>query len=239
MDDPLIPTRPTTLRTFADIKHAIYINLDSRTDRRALFESQFEELQRVYPNEYTFFPIVRFSAIKHERGAIGCSKSHIECIRHAKKNGWDHVLIMEDDVLVKHPAILVHQVNSFLARFQESWDVVLFAGNNYPPFKIESPCCFRVANCQTAGCYLVCSRYYDTLLRNFEEGLAQFEVYPGAVSSYACDAYWKQLQRADRWYLITPICVTQRPGYSDIEKQEVDYEKLMLDLVKNPPNRRR
>ena len=227
------------LRTFADIKHAIYINLDSRPDRRALFESQFEDLNRVYPNEYTFFPITRFSAITHERGAIGCSKSHIECIRFAKQNGWDHVLIMEDDVLIKQPAILVNQVNSFLTKFQDNWDVVLFAGNNYPPFKIESPFCFRVANCQTAGCYLVCSRYYDTLLHNFEEGLAHFEIYPGAASSYACDAYWKQLQRADRWYLITPICVTQRPGYSDIEKHFVNYENLMLDLVKNPPNRRR
>lgn len=226
------------LRRFSDIKHAIYINLDSRPDRRAQFESHFEELYRGYPTEYTFFPITRFSAIKHERGAIGCSKSHIECIRYAKQNGWDHVLIMEDDALVKHPAILSHQVTSFLSNFQDNWDVVLFSGNNYPPFKIESPCCFRIANCQTTGCYLVCSRYYDTLLRNFEEGVAQLEANPGDVTSFACDAYWKELQRIDRWYLITPICVTQRPGYSDIEKHFVDYENLMLDLVKNPPNRR-
>ena len=196
------------LRRFTDIKHAIYINLDSRPDRRAQFESHFEELHRAYPKEYTFSPIIRFSAIKHERGALGCSKSHIECIRLAKQNGWDHVLIMEDDALVKHPAILAHQVNSFLSGFQDNWDVVLFSGNNYPPFKIESPCCFRIANCQTTGCYLVCSRYYDTLLRNFEEGVAHLEANPGDLSSFACDAYWKQLKRADRWYLITPICVT-------------------------------
>ena len=237
-DSPSSPSSPP-LRRFSDIKHAIYINLDSRPDRRAQFESHFEEIYRGYPAEYTFFPITRFSAIKHERGAIGCSKSHIECIRFAKQNGWDHVLIMEDDALVKHPAILSSQVSSFLSNFQDNWDVVLFSGNNYPPFKIESPCCFRIANCQTTGCYLVCSRYYDTLLRNFEEGVAQLEANPGDVSSFACDAYWKKLQRADRWYLITPICVTQRPGYSDIEKHFVNYENLMLDLVKNPPNRRR
>lgn len=96
-------------------------------------------------------------------------KSHIECIQIAKNNGWDHVLIFEDDALFIHPEVLVHQVSSFLSRFRDEWDVVLFSGNNYPPFKIEAPDCFRIANCQTTGCYLVCSRYYDTLLRNFEE----------------------------------------------------------------------
>jgi hypothetical protein len=47
--------------------------------------------------------------------------------------------------------------------------------------------------------------------------------------------YWKCLQREDRWYLITPISIIQRDGYSDIEKQDVDYERLMTDLVKKRP----
>ena len=223
------------LRQFSDIKHAIYINLDSRTDRRALFESQIDELHTRYPADFSFFPVSRFSAIKHEHGAIGCSKSHIECLRIAKNNGWDHVLIFEDDAHLIHPEILVHQVNSFLSRFHDNWDVLLLSGNNFPPFKIEAPDCFRVANCQTTGCYLVCSRYYDTLLENFENSLAGLEANPENKPEFSCDIYWKRLQRTDRWYLITPICVTQRPGYSDIEKQVVDYEKMMTDLVKKRP----
>ena len=84
------------LRKFSDIKHAIYINLDSRFDRRTLFEEQFKELQVRYPQDFAFAPIPRFSAIKDDHGAIGCTKSHIECLRIAKNNGWDHVLIFED-----------------------------------------------------------------------------------------------------------------------------------------------
>ena len=229
------------LRRFSDIKHAIYINLDSRTDRRALFESQIDELHTRYPADFSFFPVSRFSAIKHEHGAIGCSKSHIECLRIAKNSGWDHVLIFEDDAHLIHPEILVHQVNSFLSRFHDNWDVLLLSGNNFPPFKIEAPDCFRVANCQVATCYLVCSRYYDTLLENFENSLAGLEANPENKPEFACDMYWKRLQRTDRWYLITPICVTQRPGYSDIEKQVVNYEKAMTDLVKQrpPPSQRK
>lgn len=224
------------LRKFSDIKHAVYINLDSRGDRRALFETQIDELQCQYPQDFAFAPVARFSAIRDtENGAIGCTKSHIECIRIAKNNGWDHVLIFEDDALIIHPEVLVHQVSSFLSRFRDEWDVVLFSGNNYPPFKIEAPDCFQIANCQTTGCYLVCSRYYDTLLCNFEEGLAGLIANPGNASVYACDAYWKQLQCSDRWFLITPLCIIQRAGYSDIEKMDVNYEKLMTDLVKKKP----
>jgi len=207
--------------------------LDSRNDRRELFERHFEELTSLYPKDFSFTPVPRFSAVKdEENGAIGCTKSHIECLRMAQENGWDHVLILEDDALIIHPEILVHQVTSFLSRFRDEWDVVLFSGNNYPPFKIETPFCFRVGNCKTTGSYLVCSRYYDKLIRNFEEGLKELIANPGNITAYACDSFWKRLQCQDRWYLITPICVIQRAGYSDIEKMDVNYEKLMTDLVK-------
>ncbi len=78
-------------------------------------------------------------------------------------------------------------------------------------------------------------------MRNFEDGVTQLEANPENKPEFACDMYWKRLQRADHWYLITPICVTQRPGYSDIEKQVVDYEKMMTDLVKKrpPPSQRK
>ena len=201
------------LRTFSAIKHAMYINLDSRNDRRELFEKQFEELTSLYPKDFTFTPVPRFSAIKdEENGAIGCTKSHIQCLRTARDNGWDHLLMLEDDALLIHPEILVHQVNSFLSRFRDEWDVLLFSGNNYPPFKVEAPDCFRIANCQTTGCYLVCSRYYDKLIHNFEEGLEGLIANPGNKGAYACDSFWKRLQQQDRWYLITPLCVIQRAG---------------------------
>ena len=121
------------LRTFSDIKHAVYINLDSRRDRRELFEKPFEELRERYPQDFAFAPVARFSAIRDDKnGAIGCTKSHIECLRIAKNNGWDHVLIFEDDALLIHPEVLVHQVSSFLSRFRDEWDVVLFSDCELP-----------------------------------------------------------------------------------------------------------
>ena len=36
----------------------------------------------------------------------------------------------------------------------------------------------------------------------------------------------------DNWYLIVPLTVSQRDGYSDIEKKQINYSQLMLDIDK-------
>ena len=49
---------------------------------------------------------------------------------------------------------------------------------------------------------------------------------------FAIDKYWFKLQEIDNWYLITPLTVTQREDYSDIEKKPANYTPVMLDLDK-------
>ena len=49
---------------------------------------------------------------------------------------------------------------------------------------------------------------------------------------YAIDKYWFQLQERDNWFLITPLTVTQKEGYSDIEKRITNYTPVMIDLDK-------
>jgi glycosyl transferase family 25 len=211
------------IRQFHDITNVVYINLDSRIDRRNNFETQFNKLG-LRPQ--------RFSAIRNVDGAIGCSMSHVTCMELAMRNNWDHVLVCEDDATITNPGQLVYQVNQFLKRNGDSWDVMLLAGNNYQPFRQESPECVRVANCQTATCYLVRRPYFEKLLANFKEGLAKLIAEPSKQPKYAIDQYWKNLQRIDRWYLIIPISVIQRPDYSDISKQHVNYADAMTHVNK-------
>lgn len=211
------------LRQFHDITHLVYINLNSRIDRRTHFESQFRKMG-LQPQ--------RFSAIRNADGAIGCSMSHVACMELAIKNGWDHVLVCEDDATITNPGQLVYQVNQFLKRFGNAWDVLLLAGNNYQPFRQVSPECVRVANCQTATAYLVRRPYFETLLANFKEGLKNLIAEPFRQPDYAIDQYWKLLQRTDRWFLIVPITVIQRPDYSDIARQHVDYTAAMSHVNK-------
>jgi hypothetical protein len=202
------------LRNFNDITNVLFINLDSRTDRRKHFESQFLEIG--------FHP-QRFAAIQNARGAIGCTMSHIACMEMAIQNKWDHVLVCEDDATIINPGQLVNQVNHFFQRFNDSWDVLLLAGNNYQPFRQESPGAVRVANCQTTTAYLVRRPYFETLLANFKEGLRKLK---------AIDQHWKLLQRKNRWYLIVPISMIQRSDFSNVSNRHVDYTHTMTQINK-------
>ena len=206
------------------IKHAFYINLESRPDRRQHVEQQ---LSLVGINNAE-----RFNAIRLPNGAIGCSMSHLKCLEIALANDWDHVLIVEDDILFLKPNKFVAQFNKFLDRHQTNFDVLLIGGNNLPPYQRVDEACVKVSRCQTTTGYLVQRHYYKQLIANIREGIGKLMREPDKHIMYAIDKYWFQLQGKDRWYLITPLTVTQREDYSDIEQRRTNYTKAMTDLDK-------
>jgi glycosyl transferase family 25 len=86
---------------FNYFESCFYINLKNRIDRKQSFESQFKNIN-------TFIP--RFEAIllekndpilqnKYNNFKIGCSLSHINLIKLAKRSEWKNVLIFEDDAI--------------------------------------------------------------------------------------------------------------------------------------------
>ena len=218
------------------VKHALYINLESRTDRRAHVEAQLASLKS---NGMPNLAAERFNAIKHATsGAIGCSMSHMRCIQLAKARGWDHVLVCEDDVLFTNVPMFLTQLSKFMATVPH-WDVVLLAGNNIPPYRVVNDACVQVGSCQTTTAYIVRAHYYDALIANYRAGAHKLMRNPTNKLEYAIDRHWFELQRRDRWFLITPLSVVQREDYSDIEQRVTNYEHLMLDLDKEQLMRRR
>ena len=206
------------------IQHAFYINLESRQDRKIHVENQLKNVNINCAQ--------RFSAIKLPNGRIGCSMSHLKCIQIAKENNWDHVLICEDDILFLNPNLFKKNLQHFL-KSNESWDVVLLAGNNVPPYHRICEEYIKISRCQTTTAYIVKQHYYDTLIKNIKIGIGLLMKEPEKHVYYAIDKYWMILQQNDNWYLITPLTVTQREDYSDIEKRNTDYKHLMLDLDKS------
>jgi GR25 family glycosyltransferase involved in LPS biosynthesis len=211
------------------IMHALYINLESRADRRAHVEAQLSALKG---NGLSNLVAERFNAIKHATsGAIGCSMSHMRCIQLAKQRGWDHVLVCEDDVLFTNVPLISTQLSKFITTVP-AWDVVLLAGNNIPPYRVVNDACVQISNCQTTTAYIVRAHYYDALIANYRAGIHKLMRNPAQKINYAIDRYWFELQRRDRWFLITPLSVVQREDYSDIEGRVTNYGHLMLDLDK-------
>jgi glycosyl transferase family 25 len=208
--------------SISDIKHAFYINLDSRPDRKKHVVNQLSKIG---------IAAERFKAIKLENGALGCSMSHLKCLEIAKANNWPHILIVEDDILFLKPIVFVNQVNLFLKNHKD-FDVMLVAGNNVPPFTIVDNSCVKVSKCQTTTGYLVQSHYFDILIKNYRDGIQNLMKYPDKHRYFAIDKYWFKLQEMHKWYLIIPLTVTQREDYSDIEKKSTNYTALMTDLDK-------
>lgn len=206
------------------IKHAFYINLESRPDRREHVERQLSIIG-VKNAE-------RFNAIRLPNGAIGCSMSHLKCLETALENDWENVLIVEDDILFSKPKKFVGQFNKFLELHKTNFDVVLIGGNNIPPYKRIDDSCVQVSKCQTTTGYFVQKHYYKQMIANIREGIGKLMREPEKHFLYAIDKYWFNLQEKDKWFLITPLTVTQREDYSDIEQRRTNYTKVMTDLDK-------
>ena len=213
----------SVIRCIDDIKHAFYINLEQRVDRKEQVE---EELKTIG------IKAERFNAIKMENGAIGCSMSHLKILQEAVTNKLDHVLIVEDDIIFLEPEVFKSQINNFFELHGNTWDVILLAGNNMPPYKPIDDTCIQVSRCQTTTGYLVNGHYIKVLMQNVKLGLTSLINNPNERSKFAIDKFWFVLQGASRWFLITPLTVVQREGYSDIEKRVISYEHIMRDMDK-------
>ena len=210
------------INNFEEIENIIYINLDSRKDRKQHVENEIKKISKIIPQ--------RFKAIQLDNGALGCSMSHLKCVQIAKNNNWKSVLICEDDIEFLNPILLLDQLNLFLKKHAE-WDVILIAGNNMLPYQYVDNSCIQVFNCQTTTGYIVNSHYYDKLIQNYKEGITKFMREP-TNKSYTIDKYWFELQKRNNWYLIIPLSVIQREDYSDIEKKVTNFSNYMLNYNK-------
>ena len=213
----------TVINKLSDITNAFYINLEHRLDRKQHVETQLEIME---------IKASRFNAIRMENGAIGCSMSHLKLLQNAVENKLDHILILEDDILFLNPDLFKSQFSKFMELHGNNWDVILFAGNNMPPYETMDETCIKVTRCQTTTGYLVNGHYIKHLLQNVKIGLTNLIHKPNEHTKYAIDKYWFLLQNIGRWYLITPPTIVQREDYSDIEKKVTNYSKIMMDIDK-------
>ena len=126
------------LRQLAPSRHTyspsaiVYINLDTRPDRRREVEAALGSLPyRV--------PIHRIAATAHEQnGHIGCGISHIEALEWARAQGLEEVLIVEDDfALATPPSNFARQLSRFM-RDEPSRDVASLHAT-YKNDLIETP----------------------------------------------------------------------------------------------------
>ncbi len=193
----------------------LYINLEKRNDRKNQIEGELKKED--------FYNFKRFDAIKEDKGYLGCSKSHIECLKIAKQNDYPNVIIFEDDFEFIIDKNEFHTLLNHLLTVD--YDVFILSYNTIPSniTKTDDPLLCRIKNTQTASGYIVKRKYYDKLINNFQEGLDLLKT-TDEYSKYAIGQYWKPLQEIDTWLCYKKRIGKQRESYSDIEKTFVNYQ---------------
>ena len=163
----------------------------------------------------------RFAAIENTNGAIGCSMSHLAILKDAKAKGYKNILVLEDDFqFIVDRTTFEKELQSFFD-LNIPYDVLMLSYRcieKKPYDTIVS----RAIDVLTASGYIVHERFYDTLLRIWEEGLQKF-IETGYLG-YTLDAYWKSLQPSSQWFLMNTRIGVQRESYSDNEKRLVNYK---------------
>ena len=192
------------------VNHVLYINLDSRVDRRKQIERQ---LQIFNTSKITRIPGI----LESEYPYIGCLKGHIKALETAKENGWDNVLIVEDD------AVWTNVENAypiFEELVKNPYDVIMLGGT-MAEYDKET---YRIKRSQSSSSYMVSKHYYDTFINKAKEVLNSFV--PGVTEErdvvVDIAVSWP-LQAADNWFIVAPPLMIQAPGFSNIEKKHVDY----------------
>ena len=135
---------------------SFYINLDSREDRREEFE---EECKKMNIN------VERFSAIKNEKGGIGCTESHLNVLKKARDLKLESVIIFEDDFQF---LISREEYDQILLNLPTNYDVVMLSYNikQSEPFNEMFG---KVLEVQTTSGYIVHSRCYEKIINRVEE----------------------------------------------------------------------
>lgn len=201
----------------------IYINLDLRTDRRSLIESEFRRLS--IPEE----KIHRFSGILDRlNGVRGALMSHMCALEMAQEKGWKRVLILEDDGFFRSTKEEIEaDLDRFFQEKGDNWDI-LFLGGLYLEKGADScPGVMQIHHGLCAHAYIIHHSYLQPLKEVFLEALEKIksDLFNTHSTSHALDREWVPLQRKDRWFAFDRHHVMQRMLPSDI------------DIVNTPMNR--
>jgi GR25 family glycosyltransferase involved in LPS biosynthesis len=200
--------------------NGVYINLTHRVDRRQHMEMLIHRCP-------FFKNVSRMNAIKHDRGDIGCTLSHIKALS-LMGDKDEYFMILEDDFVLLNEK----HFNSFTKEFEDikndpTWDVLTLTPRGDTVLKRTH---FNIINNnQTATGYIVRQKFKHILLNNFKNGYLQL-ILNKDKNIYSLDQYWKIIQK-DNFIYYNKIFGGQLESYSDIEKRNVNYNDRFMNQL--------
>jgi len=204
------------------ISGIIYINLDSREDRKENTKQLFESIG-TNNNK-----IHRISAIHTPKnGHKGCSQSHILALELAKSNNWDTTIIFEDDAKLNcSPDEFNSKLNEVLDTSID-YDMIILSTVNkklHPDESNNTKLLKRLYSSTTATCYII-TKHYITKLQNLFKDCDKKMTHEkwGENDGWepnAIDQRWSELSKVDNWYGLETDLVKQSGTWSNINKRK-------------------
>lgn len=224
----------------------VYINLDSRPDRRAQIEREIASYLQVDGEHAKPIPVVRiagsvFQLPGRPNGAIGCTDSHRKAMAHIREAGWKTALVFEDDFVwlgdvTKHAARIEWFLDDEDLGKTDRWGFVQIAHSpeSFREYRrtAYAPDLYRVSNAGNASGYLV-NNQPTPGKPGLPAAAARLEtIWTDAVkamlsgasdATHISDVAWEQLRREMPCYAFVPRLGRQSAGFSDILGRHADY----------------
>jgi glycosyl transferase, family 25 len=200
--------------------YRVCINLDRRPERWKRMQSRF--------SQFNLWPVERYSAVDGAKvqipvqwrgspGAYGCLQSHLAVVLNARTQGWESVLIMEDDVLFDER---FHE--KFRERVQnlpENWDMLFFGClHSDKPTPVASGIA-KLRGSFSTFMYALRQNVYDAFIRL------------NSRARQAVDRNNTILQRLFRCYCFVPHLAWVDDSYSDAQESRTNHWYIKESMV--------
>ena len=225
---------PPAISNDLGIKHALYINLERRSDRRTSIETELRAAQisfsRVSASDGSSGGSLITNCphgLRKCSGMLGCKLSHLNALEKAIQENWEHVAVFEDDFVwisgVKKE--YVQKIIRTLQQKLERWDVIAISLNILESEVVIPQVYFlgsqdthqivRVRDAKATHGYLVNKHYMSTVKTSFQNC---------NTPNISIDNCWRALQKDGFWFGLVPQLGTQQAGFSDIEIRNTSYD---------------
>jgi glycosyl transferase, family 25 len=186
--------------------HRVCINLDRRPER---WEKMQTRLEAAGLGAVDRFPAVDGgsggvpSNWPYSSGAYGCLRSHLAVVEEARAQGWESILIMEDDVVFAEG--FHEEFQQRLCGLPADWDMLFFGCLHYEPPEPAAPGIGRLRVSFSTFMYAVRRTVYDAF------------IFLNRRERYPVDKNNLFLQRRFRCYCFMPHLAWVDDSYSDAQ----------------------
>jgi hypothetical protein len=206
---------PESIKTY--ISHVVYVNLDSRTDRKAQIE---QELKVFAPEQIHRIPGIVPDILDMAHKNVALATAHLNAVKLARDNQWPNTLFLEDDAVWKN---IEKGYPCFEKLVQGSYDAIMLGGH-HAEYDDET---FRVKNATSGASYLLHNSHYtvfidklQAMIDSFVSGVTNHALVQGDVMVFA------PLQKEYKWFIVIPPLMVQLPGKSDREGKYVNFSNV-------------